>query len=74
MVALQSGRNFDGVGNFGRTRVCDRHDRDDFSAFDDLRRGHDGARTILIAFFCSPAVLGRPEVRTADHETGTRYR
>jgi len=73
-MAFQSRRNLDGVGSIGWTRVSDQHDRHDFSAFDDLTCGHDGAWTIFVAFFRSSAVLGRPKVRIADHKTGTRCR
>jgi hypothetical protein len=40
----------------------------------DLMRSDDGARMILVAFFCSSTVLVGPQVRIADHQTGARYR
>jgi hypothetical protein len=73
-VAFQRGGNLDGVSGFGWARVCNRHNRRRISAFDDLAHGHNRARTIFVAFFGSPAMFARPQVRIANHKTRTRYR
>ena len=73
-VSFQRSGDLDRVGGIDRTPVRDWHDRYDFPALNELLRGYDGARPIFGSFFTSSPVLGCPEVRIADHKTGTRRR
>jgi hypothetical protein len=62
-MPFQSRRDRNRFGSIDRMPMCDWHDSNHDSAFDDLLRGNNGTRTILISFFLSLAVFGCLQMR-----------